>query len=294
MNQKIKAHLLTLPRWFAVPFFGCALLIGAVLAGGSLSDPNVWLAFLAGTLLMAGGHSFNTLLDWFSGLDAGDEHSMEKDYAGGCGVISGGMLSTREVLLNAIGWYAIALIPVIILAVRVTPAIMIPFVLGMGVTFWYSWGKFNYTHELALAAGPIIGAVIGALSTGTGEWLDAFLVALPVVTIFSFAGLALDEWPDAEANLKKGVKSLAYKVWEFRIDLGAYLMAWFIVAYVLQTFLISIGILSPMTGITFILIPPFIGTIVFLKSNAEYKKVAAIIVLEAAFYPILLLIGELL
>ena len=34
MKTKLKAHLWTLPRWFAAPFFGSSMLIGAVLAGG--------------------------------------------------------------------------------------------------------------------------------------------------------------------------------------------------------------------------------------------------------------------
>jgi len=168
MGRKLKAHLITLPRWFGVPFFGITLLIGAILAGGTLSDINVWIAFISGMLVMAGGHSFNTYLDTvWTKLDLPEtgEVSVEKGYAGGCGVISGGILSPREVLVNAISWYVLSLIPGIILALWVTPWILLPMFLGMCVTFWYSWSKFNYTHELALASGPVIGAVIGALST---------------------------------------------------------------------------------------------------------------------------------
>ena len=57
MARKLKAHLLTLPRWFAAPFFGSAILLGAVLAGGITA--NGWIALAAGLLIMAGGHSFS-------------------------------------------------------------------------------------------------------------------------------------------------------------------------------------------------------------------------------------------
>jgi len=66
-RKKAKAHIITLSRPFAAPFFGCSLLMGAVLAGGL--NANAWIALVGGLLIMAGGHSFNSFLDWKSGLD---------------------------------------------------------------------------------------------------------------------------------------------------------------------------------------------------------------------------------
>ena len=298
MKAKLKAHLWTLGRFFALPFFGVTLLCGAVIAGGSLGDLNVWLAFIAVTFVMAGGHSFNTLLDTeWTKLDSGEDTSVSKGYAGGCNVITDGILSPREVLANALTWYAIGTIFLAILAARTTPMVFIPGVIGMGVTFWYSQSKFTtWSHELALAAGPLLAAVLGALSTGTGEWVNSLLVSLPIVLIFSFAGLALDEHPDAEANLKKGVKSLPYKVWEFGFDLSSYLLFWFFLAYLVQVFYITVNILVPLTGLTFILLPLLIGLCVYLKGAYTrpdtFKKFALAIVVTAACYPILLLVGQ--
>jgi len=296
--SKLRAHLWTLGRFFALPFFGVTLLCGAVIAGGSLGDTNVWLAFIAVTFIMAGGHSFNTLLDTvWTKLDSGDETSVSKGYAGGCNVITDGILTAREVLANALTWYAIGTIFLAILAVRTTPMVFIPGVIGMLVTFWYSKSKFTtWSHELALASGPLLAAVLGALSTGTGEWVNSLLVALPIVLIFSFAGLALDEHHDAEANLKKGVKSLPYKVWEFGFDLSSYVLFWFTLAYVVQVLFIAVDILAPLTGLTFILLPLLVGLCVYLKGAyerpAEFKKLALAIVVTAACYPLLLLSGQ--
>lgn len=292
VKRKLRAHLITAPRWFAIPFFGLALLIGAVLAGGSLTTLNTWLAFICGILLMCGGHSFNTLLDWWTGLDRPGEGSVEKAYTGGCGLISGGILSPKEVLANAIGWYLLALIPAIMLMIRITPWILIPVILGMLVTFWYSWGKFTWTHELALGSGPVVGAVIGAMSAGTGVLWPPILAAVPISIIFSFAGLALDEYPDAEQNLKRGVKSLAYTVWEYKVDLGTYLLTWITFAFIVQVLLISVGVLAPLTALTFLVIPPCIAGCVFLKSGLHFKKVAVSIVIIAMFYPVLLFLGQ--
>lgn len=292
MIQKLKAWLWTSGRWFALPFFGGALLIGVVLAGGSLTALNPWLAFISIALIMAGGHTLNTALDWRRGLDKETDGSAEKGYSAGCRLIAAGVMTEKEVWLNGLLWYALGLVPAIVLAVRVTPLIMIPVAFGMLVTFLYVPSKFTYFHETVLASGPVAAAAIGALSTGTGHYSHALLVSVPVVLIFSFAGLALDEYPDAGQNLKSGVKSLAYKVWQYGFDLPTYIMLWVISAYVFQDFFIADGILKPLSGLTLILLPPAIATSLFLKKEESFKKAALIIVGIAMLYPILLLLGQ--
>jgi len=293
-KEKLLTHLVTLPRWFAAPFFGSAMLIGVNLAGGSIISTSTLLAFICCALLMASGHAANSFWDWQVGLDKGEERSVEKGYTGGCGVIAQGIVSVKGVILNSITCFVLALIPAIILSLRVGPNIFIPVIGGIAIPYFYTKGKFGWYHELMLASGVVVAVLIGTLSTGTGNYLKPLLVAIPITMIFSFGGLALDEWPDAEANLKKGVKSLAYKVYEYKIDLGAYLMLWFISAYIFQTFLIAIDMLKPLSMISFLTLPGFIACYVFLKSNIEFEKVAKVIVLIAALYPVLLFIGQIL
>jgi len=291
--KKLKAHLWTLPRWFATPFFGGVLLLGAVLAGGI--NANAWIGLAAGLLLMAGGHSFNSFLDYsWTGLDKGEieNRSAEKDYCGGQNIIEAGIVTPREVLLNAVGWYVLSAIPVIYLAVKVGWPILPVWCLSMLITFWYSKAKFNWTHELALftGAGPL-SALIGMFSvTPAPEWWVGSAASAPSGIILSFLGLALDEYPDAEANLKKGVKSIAYKVWEYDIDLVFYLLTWVVFVYLLQLFLIVAGILAPLTWLTFILVPLFMAAVVFLKNS--FRMTAAVLVIIGACYPVLMLIGQ--
>lgn len=294
MKVKIKAHLLTLPRWFAAPFFGSALLIGAVLAGGLCA--NAWIALIGGLLIMAGGHSFNSFLDYeWTGLDKPDEagmRSIEKGYTAGQSVIAIGLLRSKEVAINAISWYALALIPIIYLSINVTWVLVPLAIAGMLITFWYAKGKFNWTHETALATGVgPIAVLIGMFSVNPNPpWIIGLLVSIPSAIILCYLGLAFDEWPDAEANLKKGVKSLAYKVWEYGISLEWYLMSWFLFVLIYQVFLIMIGILAPMTGIAFFTFPVLIACLVLLKAN--FKKVGNILVLVVALYLVLLLVGQ--
>jgi 1,4-dihydroxy-2-naphthoate octaprenyltransferase len=293
VKAKLKAHLWTLPRWFAAPFFGSAVLLGAVLAGGI--NLNAWLATIAGLLVMAGGHSFNSFLDYsWTGLDKGEleDRSAEKDYCGGQNIIEAGIVSTGEVAANALVWYLLSAAPAIYLALAVGWQVIIVWLLGMLVTFWYSKAKFNWTHELALGAGSgPLAVLLGMFGvTSSPDWVAGLLASLPIAILFAFAGLALDEWPDAEANLKKGVKSIAYKVWENKVDLLSYITAWIAAGYIFQLFLIVVGILAPLTFLTFILLPVAIPCMVFFKSN--FRKAAGVFVLIAGFYPILMLVGQ--
>lgn len=290
---KLKAHLWTLPRWFALPFFGSAILLGAVLAGGI--NANAWLALITGLLVMAGGHSFNSFLDYaWTGLDKGEieDRSAEKDYTGGQNLIEAGIVTVREVAINAIIWYLLSAIPIIYLAFTVGWPIIIVWVAGMLVTFWYSWGKFNWTHETALAVGVGPGSVLlGMFAVSPNPpWGIGLLASVPIAVILSYLGLALDEWPDAEANLKKGVKSVAYMVWKYGVSLEWYASTWLMFLLIFHLFLIQLDIFSPATALAFIPAAAVIPLLVMMKGN--FRKTMGAIVLVAAFYPILLLVGQ--
>jgi len=307
MKGKIKAHLWTSGRWFALPFFGCSALIGSVLAGGRLSELNTWLGFIAVALFMASCHSQNTYIDWAVGLDTPEEGSVEKGYTGGCGLISGGILTPREVIFNFTGWFILGLIPVIILCLRVGPYILIPVFLGLFVPLAYTKGKFSWYHETALASGVVLAAVVGMFAVNPHPaWWQGLIAVLPIAIILSYLGLALDEYPDAYANLKKGTKSLAYKVWENKFDLSMYIIAWLVIVYAFQVFLIAIGLLAPLTMLSLLVFPFLMAQLVFLKPHTEalrdnpldntalegFTSSAKLLVAIAMVYPILVLVGQ--
>jgi 1,4-dihydroxy-2-naphthoate octaprenyltransferase len=293
VNSKFKAHLWILPRWFAAPFFGSAVLLGALLAGGLTA--NSWIALLAGLLIMAGGHSFNSYLDYaWTGLDKGpvEERSAQKGYTGGQSLIAKGEVTLRGVLFNAIVWYLLAAAPLLYLALKVSWLILVLGLAGMAITFWYAKAKFNWTHELSLGigVGPIA-VLLGMLATNPhAAWANGLAASVPFMIVLSFAGLALDEWPDAEANLKKGVKSIAYKVWENGLSLEWYLSSWFLFMFCYQVFLIVVGILAPLTAVSFVSWPFLLAFFVLMKK--DFKKAAGLIVIFAGLYLILLVLGQ--
>ncbi len=310
---KAKVWLIQAPRWFAAPFFGASTLIGSVLAGGISS--NAWIGLVGGLLIMAGGHVLNTWGDWITGLDRGEpsERSAGKAYTGGSGLIAEGKLGVRETLILGIVYYALALGPVIYLAQHVSLLIIPVAAAGMLVTLWYSLiAKFNWTHELALAVavGPLA-VFLGMFSVNPNPPLiHGLLVSVLFAIVLSFFGLAVDEWPDAEANLKKGVKSIAYMVWKYSdwvakekrdYALGEvwvkslntllwYCTSWIMFLLIYQLFLVEAGILKLLSGLAFIPAAIIIPLLVLLKGN--FKRIMLIAVGVGALYSILLVVGQ--
>ena len=83
---------------------------------------NSWLGVAATLLIMAGGHSFNSLLDYsWTGLDKGktEDRSAEKGYTGAQSLLARGIVTPAEVFINAVGWYVLSLIPLLYLAIKV-------------------------------------------------------------------------------------------------------------------------------------------------------------------------------
>ncbi len=198
----------------------------------------------------------------------------------------------KEIVINALSWYLLGLVLLVYLALKNGWPVLLVGILGMLVTFWYSKAKFNWTHEMALGVGVgPLPALAGMYATSSNsQWINGILVGIPSAIILAFAGLALDEWPDAEANLKKGVKSLAYKVWENGYSLELYIVSWIMFLFIYQIFLIVIGIFKPLTGISFLVAPFLIASMVFLKKNLN--KTAIYIIVFAALYLILTIIGQ--
>jgi hypothetical protein len=149
-------------------------------------------------------------------------------------------------------------------------------------------------HEtvLGLGVGPVP-VLLGMYATSASPpWGKGIAAGLLMAIVPSFAGLALDEWPDAEANLKKGVKSIAFKVWESGVTLEWYMSSWFLFMYLYQIYLIRVGILAPLTGIAFITWPFFAGFLVLAKK--DFRGSVNYILLTGLAYPVLVVLGQLL
>lgn len=295
MKGKIKLYLVTLPRWFATPQYIPAILVGAALAGKGLGL-HAWLAALVGLFIMAGAHCLNSVLDYsWTKLDAGgeEERSAVKTYTAGQSVLATGMCSPKEVVFNALGWYLLAMIPTAFLVVRVGWPFLLLCFLGMLVTFWYSIGKMNWTHELAFTvATGLLPVLLGMFAiTPTANWRVGLLagVCLGLVT---GPQIVMDEVKDAEANLARGAKSIGYKALELKIELPFYQMGWLLFLYIYQMYLIMVGIFTSLTALTFLAFPLWMASLVFSSREATFEKGIIGFLLTAGLYNILLLVGQ--
>lgn len=293
MVTKIKVYLWTLPRWFATPWFGGNALLGSLLAGGINGD--AWLGFAAGMLFMAAGHTWNSVLDWAYGLDKGSEseRSAEKNYTSAQNLIEKEICSLEEIIIVALAYDAAAFFFIGMLIGSSGWLIIIIGMIAAVVPWFYTWGKFNWFHETALfiGTGPVA-VLIGMFAVNPAPPVIAGILAgIPTAITLTYLGLSFDEWLDARANLGKGVKSLAYMVWRYNLNLEWYISTWLVFLFLVQLLLIIIDVLAPLTAITMILFPFAMACLVLMKSN--FEKAGAGLVIVGGLYPVFLLVGQL-
>ena len=281
-----------LPRWFAAP-----IIVSSVILGWAVSAPLSWwvvLPVLMALLVMSYSHVINAVLDWsWTKLDRGleSERSHPKPYTSGQQVIASGLLSPRQVLLIAVGWLALSAIAMIYISIY-TASFWVPrfWVLSTLVTFAYSWGKLHWLCELALGIGfGPLAALIGAAASPSPDYLTAALASIPIFLIFGFAAEIWDQAADSDANWERGLRNIGALAWHYHIFIWEPVLAFTVLAYLSQLFLVLNGVLNPWTWLT-------LGTLPFLafipRATLE-NKLATLVALTGVFvYCILLALGE--
>jgi len=292
MKQKLKAHLITLPRWFALPCAVCSVLLGISL-GGHWSWLSVMLV-LGALFEMSGAHSWNSFLDkeWTHFDEGGiDERSKEKVYTGAQNIIVKGIVTSREVVFNALSWYAISAIFIGIVATHIGIIIWLFWVLGALVTFAYSQAKKFWTPELALGVGfAIIPSMMGMATQPNPDYMLAGLASIPFFIMFSVVCESLDQFADAPNNWPRGGRSLGMLVWKMEGSIVTYASWWIAIAYIAQLFLVQAGILNPLTALSLVAAVPLAFAIAMIEKLPDK---AIIIGLGGVFiFHILIVIGQ--
>lgn len=267
MKTKIRAHLITLPRWFAAPVCICAVVLGGVIGGGDFFP--IILAVITALLLMAAAHSSNTWLDFYwtcFDLGTAEERSYPKVYTRGQQPIAAGILSGKEVLGNILFWLGLSAIPAGILSVIVSPWIWLFWVLTVACSPFYSWGKLHYLCEMALGLGfGSIACCLGVSVSPNPDYLKAFLAGIPILILWGFAAETLDQFLDAEPNWPRGLRNLGALVWKSETSITVVIGWLFSVTFISQLFFILVGILSTWTALTLITFIPFTLCLILLQ-----------------------------
>jgi 1,4-dihydroxy-2-naphthoate octaprenyltransferase len=265
--------------------------LGGVLTGQS---PGVIaLACLAGALIMAYAHTYNSWADWVSGLDQGSEaeRSHPKPYTSGQNLIAQGLITVKESFWVSLAYLFLSALATAFLASWTTPWVWLPWALVATCAPLYSWGKFHYACEtvLALGFGPF--AVMFGAAVGPGpEMLYAFLAGIPFGLVFGFMAELVDQYLDADVNVPKGLRNLGALYWRKGWSLGGPL---FVMA------LATIGVHLALTGAqvlshwTFLALP-FLAFIAALAPFYEKKQKAGIMggLALVLLYPLVILVVE--
>ena len=291
MVLKAAIYLWTLPRWFALPGVVASVALGGVLIGQS--PGIIALACLAGALMMAYAHSYNSWADWRSGLDQGteSERSHEKPYTSGQNVIAQGLVSLKEVGGVAGAYLVLSAFATAVLAGYTTPWVFLPWGLVAACAPLYSWGKFTYTCELVLGLGFGPFAVMFGAAVGPGpEMARAFLAGIPFGLVFGYMAETVDQYLDADVNIPKGLRNLGALCWRRGWGLSPPLFLMALVTAAVHGALLGFGVLTHLTGFTVWILP----AIAVLAPFYEKKQKAGIMagLGLVLLYPLAILVVE--
>lgn len=285
--SKIKVHLM-LGRPFALPAAVCSIVLGGIIVGaGAL---HIFIAVMAGILLMCACHSWNSFHDYvITKFDVGtvEERSKEKAYTGGQSVIAQGLVSTREVLLNSLGWLGLSIIPAAFLSAMVTPWVWLPWGLMVICAPWYSEAKLRYHPEIPLGLGFGPFAVwMGMCAVGMPDFGEGFLAGLPFFIIFGFVAETADQWYDWEPNYPKGLRNIGALIGYHKLCIGHFVGYMSLGGCAVQIALVLAGILVPMSLFSLLAFPLVIYCMLYIEWNPKAGVLfglAAVLVYEIAF-----------
>lgn len=272
--KKLFYHVVTLPRWFALPAALASLSLGWLL-GESGKIIYFLSVILLGTLLMWNTHSGNSAFDYtLTGFDKGKEHerSKRKLYTGSQSVIASGLLSEREVWINYFATLFACLVLTFYLSL-IFPAIWLPVILILLCSPWYSYAKKLYHCEipLGLGFGPFA-VMLGNSVSQSPDLLKAFLAGIPFMIMWGFVAEAVDQFIDADVNWKRGLRNIGALIWRYNIPLSPALLFLVFISYLAQFFIISLGILSAFTLLSLIALPGLLTSARILGKGVEIKK----------------------
>lgn len=292
--MKIRAHLITLPRWFATPAAVCGVVLGGLIAG---TPPlALFVLVITGLCLMSWAHGMNTFLDYaWTKFDVGLEsrRSRMKEYTAGQSIIELKVISLTEAWVNPLSWLLIGAIILTlgILYLGISVKSFIPFTLVALCTFWYSWAKLRYHPELPLGLGfGSFSSMFGASGVENPPFISAFLAGIPFTIMWGFCAESYDQWVDAEPNWPRGLRNIGAWTWRSGHSIGVIFLMLVLVSYISQVAIISVGILKPMSFLSLIAFPLFFYSSFVVE---VHKKIGVIIGLLAIFlHMILLTVGQ--
>jgi len=292
MATLLVTHLITLPRWFALPAAASGVLLGVALGGAW--GWQAGMAVLAGVLVMAAAHSWNSFHDYaITKFDVGETggRSSEKAYTAGQSVIAEGLLSERAVLLNALAWVGLSALPTAVLAVTATPTVWVPWALAILCAPWYSQAKKAWHPELPLGFGFATCAVwLGMATAGDIDWRLGALASIPFFLAFGVVAELIDQHADYQSDWPKGGRSLGLLTAHLGLPLAPIVAVGMVVVFASQAALVVGGALDRWSLLSFAGAIPLFWSVWFIE--LDFKKGVLWGLGGGALYQLLFVVGE--
>lgn len=276
MKDKIKTYLLILPRWFALPAAICAIALGALLAKGITWQ--VIVAMVTGTLIMVGGHAYNSWADYLYGLDRGSPASIGKWYTAGSQVISAKHTTLNKTLLYWVICYIAATLLIVWLSVNIGSAWpWVAWVIAITTATIYSPGFAKGLKHLGFPeycgiVGFGIGGCLMGYTVSSGSISIAPVIAGIAISLYWGAGWVVDQYPDAESDYQKGVRNLGTIIAVTHFPIALYFLPVIVFCYLVQVLVIYLGYLAPTTFLSGLALPLFILAAIWVTVSQDNPK----------------------
>ena len=264
------------------PFVSASLLpmgLGIALTYGDTgnTDPMlIFLTLLCGTLIHLSSNTINDLFDFRSGCDTPQVN--KTPFSGGSGMLSGGLLSYREVKSLSAILLAASLVTggaVVFLSPGNKFVLLILGAIGLFLGYAYTAPPFKFAYrgfgEIAifLAFGPL--PVVSAYYIMTGTFSLSPFIASIAPGLMTTAILWINQFPDYSSDKKADKKNLVVLI---GLEKSCYVYYLLVFVSALTVFVAALsGILETwsLLGLFFI-IPAFVASFVLHKNYNDTAK----------------------
>lgn len=258
MKSKLKSLIIEIRAPFLTATI-VSVFLGTTIAWTRNSAFNLWfflLALAGGVFLHAGANIANDYFDHKSGNDDINKEFVSP-FTGGSRTIQLGLLSPREVLAEALFFYAAAVLIGVYFALTVGVAIIILGLVGVLSGFFYTAPSLNW-------AGRGVGEVLVAINFGALMTLGAYyvqtgilafepLVASIPISLLITAVLYINEFPDYTADKAVGKNNWVVRLGKAKAIYGY--AAIVLGAYVFVLLNVALGITPPQVLLALIPLP---------------------------------------
>lgn len=193
-------------------------MLGSVIAWTTFREFNFWyfiLVIIGVTVHHMGLNMIDDVFDYLHAVDRlpGEERN---PYTGGSGVLTGGLLTTGQVLSASIFCYLIGIVITVYLAAMIGWPILIFAAIGIFSSVFYTMPPIRYGYrgfgELSLLInfGPVICLGAFYVQTGSIDW-EPFIISL-VPGFLMWSMIVINEIPDYEEDRQAGKLNLVVRL----------------------------------------------------------------------------------